>query len=66
MIHVRQSRHKPNMFWAVTHEGVLLLEEIWLMLPKSPMDDFQLVIHPDDADKAKRMLAHRGIEFINF
>ena len=54
------------MFWAVTHEGVLLLEEIWLMLPKSPMDDFQLVIHPDDADKAKRMLAHRGIEFINF
>ena len=34
--------------------------------PKSQMDDFQLVIHPDDADKAKRMLAHRGIEFINF
>lgn len=66
MIHVRQSSRKLNMFWAVTHVGTLLLDEIWLMLPKSQMDDFQLVIHPDDADKAKRMLAHRGIEFINF
>lgn len=66
MIHVRQSRRKLNMFWAETHEGARLLEEIWLMLPKSQMDDFQLVIHPDDYNKAKRMLAHRGIEFINF
>lgn len=66
MIHVRQSCHKPNMFWAVTHVGTLLLDEIWLMLPKSQMDDFQLVIHPDDADKAKKMLAHRGIKFNNF
>lgn len=66
MIHVRQSRRKPNMFWAETHEGARLLDEIWLMLPKSQMDDFQLVIHPDDADKAKRMLAHRSIDFINF
>ena len=66
MIHVRQSRRKPNMFWPETQEGVRLLDEIWLMLPKSQMDDFQLVIHPDDVDKAKRMLAHRGIEFINF
>ena len=64
MIHIKQSLRNPDLFWYTDEIGRLILEDVWKHLCKSPMDDNQLRIHPDEREKAKTLFAKYGYDAV--
>jgi len=60
MAHIGQSINNPCLFWYNDRIGMVILEDIWRNLHKSPMDDNQLLIHHEEKQKAKELFAAFG------
>lgn len=60
MAHIGQAINNPCLFWYNDRIGMVILEDIWRNLYKSPMDDNQLCIHPEEREKAKELFAAFG------
>ena len=60
MAHIGQSINNPCLFWYNDRIGMVILEDIWRNLYKSPMDDNQLLIHTEEKQKAKELFAAFG------
>lgn len=60
MAHIGQSINNPCLFWYNDRIGMVILEDIWRNLYKSQMDDNQLLIHPEERQKAKELFASFG------
>ena len=60
MAHIGQATNDSNLFWYNDRIGMVILTDIWRNLRKSPMDDNQLWIHPEEREKAKELFAAFG------
>lgn len=60
MAHIGQATNNSHLFWYNDIIGRLILTDIWRNLRKSPMDDNQLQIHPDEAELASILFEERG------
>ncbi len=60
MAHIGQATNNSHLFWYNDIIGRLILTDIWRNLRKSPMDDNQLLIHPDEVDLASILFEERG------
>ena len=60
MAHIGRATNNPDLFWYNDRIGRVILMDIWRNLYKSPMDDNQLLIHPEERQKAKELFASFG------
>lgn len=60
MAHIGRATNNPDLFWYNDKIGKVILMDIWRNLYKSPMDDNQLLIHPEERQKAKELFASFG------
>lgn len=60
MAHIGQASNNPHLFWYNDKLGELILTEIWKNLHCGYMDDNQLLIIPEEEDKAIKLFAEFG------
>lgn len=60
MAHIGRATNNPGLFWYNDRIGMVILMDIWRNLYKSQMDDNQLLIHPEEREKAKELFAAFG------
>lgn len=62
MAHIGRAINNPDLFWYNDRIGMVILVDIFHNLDKSPMDDNQLLIHPDERQKARKLFAAFGFD----
>lgn len=60
MAHIGRATNNPDLFWYNDRIGMVIMVDIFHHLDKSPMDDNQLWIHPEEREKAKELFAAFG------